>query len=105
MNFLLSYFNELLLFSENRFFIAILIYFFFLFFYSVISFPGLVIFVAISGYLFGIYYSYLISIIAITSGTLVFNGTSVVITSTNITVGGTAGNDSGRPSSIAVSQR
>ena len=72
MNFLLSYFNEILLFSENRFFIAILIYFLFLFFYSVISFPGLVIFVAISGYLFGIYYSYLISIMAITSGSLVF---------------------------------
>ena len=72
MNFLLSYFNEILLFSENRFFISILIYFLFLFFYSVISFPGLVIFVAISGYLFGIYYSYLISIIAISLGSLVF---------------------------------
>ena len=72
MNFLLSYLNEILLFSENSFFIAILIYFLFLFFYSFISFPGLVIFVAISGYLFGIYYSYLISIIAITSGSLVF---------------------------------
>ena len=72
MNFLLYYLNEVILFSENRFFITVLIYFFFLFFYSVFSIPGLVIFIALSGYLFGIYYSYLISIIAITLGSLVF---------------------------------
>ena len=72
MNFLFYYLNEVILFSENRFFITVLIYFFFLFFYSVFSIPGLVIFIALSGYLFGIYYSYLISIIAITVGSLVF---------------------------------
>ena len=72
MNFLLYYLNEVILFSENRFFITVLIYFFFLFFYSVFSIPGLVIFIALSGYLFGIYYSYLISIIAISLGSLVF---------------------------------
>ena len=72
MNFLLYYLNEVMLFSENRFFITVLIYFFFLFLYSVFSIPGLVIFIALSGYLFGIYYSYLISIIAISLGSLVF---------------------------------
>ena len=72
MNFLFYYLNEVMLFSESRFFITVLIYFFFLFLYSVFSIPGLVIFIALSGYLFGIYYSYLISIIAITLGSLVF---------------------------------
>ncbi len=72
MDFLLSYLNDILILSENNFFIALLLYFFFIFFYSVFSLPGLVIFVALSGYLFGIYYSYIISIIAITLGSFFF---------------------------------
>ena len=72
MDFLLSYLNDIMALTENNFFIALLLYFFFIFFYSVFSLPGLVIFVALSGYLFGIYYSYIISIIAITLGSLFF---------------------------------
>ena len=72
MDFFLSYFNDLLLYTKDNFLISLLIYFIFLFFYSSFSIPGLVVFIALSGYLFGIFYSYLISIISITLGSLIF---------------------------------
>ena len=72
MDFFFSYFNDLLLYTKDNFLISLLIYFIFLFFYSAFSLPGLVFFIALSGYLFGIFYTYFISLISITLGSLIF---------------------------------
>ena len=72
MEFFFSLIQNILLFSQDNYFISILFFFFFLFLYSIISFPGLLFFTSISGYLFGIYYGFIISILSITLGSLVF---------------------------------
>ena len=72
MDFLLNYGNYIIQFTIDNFLISILIYFIFLFIYSVFSFPGLFLFVIFSGYLYGIYYGYIISIISLCLGTLCF---------------------------------
>ena len=68
----LSFLETILLYSQDNYFVSILFFFFFLFCYSAISLPGLIIFISISGYLFGMYYGFVISILSITFGSLVF---------------------------------
>ena len=72
MDFFFSLLQDILLYSEDNYFISILSFFFFLFCYSIFSLPGLLIFTSISGYLFGIYYGFIISILSVTLGSLVF---------------------------------
>ena len=72
MDFSLSFLQIIFLYSQDNYFVSILFFFFFLFCYSAISLPGLIIFISISGYLFGMYYGFVISILSITFGSLVF---------------------------------
>ncbi len=72
MDFFLSFLQTILLYSQDNYFVSILFFFFFLFCYSAISLPGLIILISISGYLFGMYYGFVISILSITFGSLVF---------------------------------
>ena len=72
MDFSFSFLQTLLLYSQDNYFVSILFFFFFLFFYSAISLPGLIVFISISGYLFGMYYGFVISILSMTFGSFVF---------------------------------
>ena len=72
MDFFFSLQQNILLYSQDNYFISILFFFFFLFCYSIFSLPGLLIFTSISGYLFGIYYGFVISILSVTFGSLAF---------------------------------
>ena len=72
MDFLFSYINDFLLFTDQFYLRSYFLYFIFLFIYSTSSLPGFLIFVALSGYLYGAYYGYLISIISLTFGSLIF---------------------------------
>ena len=72
MKFFFSLLENMLLYTQDNYFISIFFFFLFLLFYSIISFPGLLIFTSISGYLFGIYYGFIISILSATLGSLVF---------------------------------
>ena len=72
MEFFFSLLQNILLYSQNNFYISILFFFFFLLCYSIFSLPGLLIFTSMSGYLFGIYHGFIISILSITFGSLVF---------------------------------
>ena len=72
MEFFFSLLQNILLYSQDNYFISILFFFFFLLCYSNFSLPGLIIFTCMSGYLFGIYYGFIISILSVTLGSLVF---------------------------------
>ena len=72
MEFFFSLLQNIILFSQFNYFISIILFFFFLLCYSVFSLPGLLIFTAMSGYLFGIYFGFVISILSVTFGSLVF---------------------------------
>jgi len=72
MEFFFSLIQDILSYSQDNYFISILVFFFFLLCYSVFSLPGLLIFTSMSGYLFGIYHGFIISILSITFGSLVF---------------------------------
>ncbi len=72
MEFFYSLIQDILSFSQDNYFISILFFFFFLLCYSVFSLPGLIIFTSMSGYLFGIYYGFIISILSVTFGSLIF---------------------------------
>ena len=72
MEFFFSLLQNILLYSQDNYFISILLFFFFLFCYSTLSLPGLIIFTCLSGYLFGIYHGFIISILSVTFGSLVF---------------------------------
>ena len=72
MKFFFSVLQNMLLYSQDNYFISILFFFLFLLCYSIFSLPGLIIFTSISGYLFGIYYGFIISILSVTLGSLAF---------------------------------
>ena len=72
MEFFFSLLQDILLYSQVNYCISILFFFFFLLCYSVFSFPGLLIFTSMSGYLFGIFYGFIISILSVVFGSLVF---------------------------------
>ena len=64
--------QNILLYTQDNHYISILFFFLFLLFYSIFSFPGILIFSSISGYLFGIYYGFIISILSVSFGSLAF---------------------------------
>jgi len=72
MEFFFSLIQDILIYSQDNYFISILAFFFFLICYSVFSLPGLLIFTCMSGYLFGIYHGFIISILSVTFGSLIF---------------------------------
>ena len=72
MEFFFSLLQDILLYSQDNYFISISSFFFFLLCYSVLSLPGLIVFTSMSGYLFGIYNGFIISILSITVGSLAF---------------------------------
>ena len=72
MEFFFSLIQDILIYSQDNYFISILFFFFFLLFYSIFSLPGLIIFTCMSGYLFGIYHGFIISILSVTFGSLIF---------------------------------
>ncbi|HJO13866.1 MAG: VTT domain-containing protein [Pelagibacteraceae bacterium] len=72
MEFFYSLIQDILSFSQDNYFISILAFFFFLICYSAFSLPGLLIFTCMSGYLFGIYYGFIVSILSVTIGSLIF---------------------------------
>ena len=72
MDFFFSLLQNILLYSQDNYFISILFFFFFLLCYSILSLPALIIFTSMSGYLFGIYHGFIISILSITFGSLLF---------------------------------
>ena len=72
MEFFFSLLQDILLYSQDNYFISILFFFFFLLCYSLFSLPGVLVFTSMSGYLFGIYYGFIISILSVTFGSLAF---------------------------------
>ena len=57
---------------EYNFVLTSILFFIFLLFYNTFSIPGNIIFIAASGYFFGIYLGYLISIFSLVFGSLIF---------------------------------
>ena len=72
MDFFFFLIQNIIVYSQDNYFFSILLFFFFLLFYSAFSLPGLIVFTSISGYLFGIFYGYFISIFSLTFGSLIF---------------------------------
>ena len=72
MEFFFTLIQDILSYSQDNYFISILAFFFFLICYSVFSLPGLLIFTCMSGYLFGIYHGFIVSILSVTFGSLIF---------------------------------
>ena len=72
MEFFFSLIQDILSYSQDNYFISILAFSFFLICYCVFSLPGILIFTCMSGYLFGIYYGFIISILSVTFGSLIF---------------------------------
>ena len=72
MEFFFSLIQDIFSYSQDNYLISILTFFFFLICYSVFSLPGLLIFTCMSGYLFGIYYGFIVSILSVTFGSLIF---------------------------------
>ena len=50
---------------ENNFILTFLLFFVFLLFYSAFSIPGYLIFIASTGYFFGIYFGFILSILSL----------------------------------------
>ena len=65
-------FNHFLIWIEFNYIFALLLFFFFILFYSTFSLPGLVVFFVYGGYSFGIFWSYIICLIGVTFGSLFF---------------------------------
>ena len=72
MDFFISYLNDIIYFTGENIYLTIIIYSLFLILYATFSLPGLIVFFIFSGYLFGIYIGYFVSIISISFGSLVF---------------------------------
>ena len=72
MNLINIFFNNLHDLILFNYFLSIFLFFIFLTIYSCFSLPGLIIFFALSGYLFGVFIGYFISIISISIGSLIF---------------------------------
>ena len=64
--------NNFIYWTEINFTLALLLFFIFFLFYSLFSFPGVLIFIVFAGYLFGIFWSYLICIVGLTLGSFCF---------------------------------
>ena len=57
---------------ENNYILTSLLFFLFLLFYSTFSIPGNLIFIASTGYFFGIYFGFILSILSLVFGCLIF---------------------------------
>ena len=68
----LSFLDYIKINVEYNFILTFLIFFIFLIFYSSFSIPGNPIFITATGYFFGIYIGYFISIISLVLGSLIF---------------------------------
>ncbi len=72
MNEFFVFLDFLKIYIDTNYNFSILIFFVFLLFYNTFSIPGNLIFVVSAGYFFGIYIGYIISIISIVLGSLIF---------------------------------
>tara|TARA_Y100000590_G_scaffold267153_1_gene300020 strand:- start:125 stop:718 length:594 start_codon:yes stop_codon:yes gene_type:complete len=72
MDYFFSYLNYIHLISSEFFYLSLILFSIFLILYSIFSIPGLFIFIVLSGYLFGTYLGYLMSILSLTFGSFVF---------------------------------
>ena len=72
MDFLFSYVDSIVFYTKDYLLLSIILYFTFQFLYASICVPGLFIFICFSGYLFGIIYGFIISILSLSLGNLVF---------------------------------
>jgi len=61
---------------DNNFFLSTFLFFIFLIFYNSFSIPGSLLFIAASGYFFGLYVGFVISIISVVIGSFIFFLTS-----------------------------
>ena len=73
MDIFFSFINFISNFSDDNFIISFFIFFLFLLLYSLFSLPGLLIFIILSGYLFGPFYGFFVSIIPISLGSYFFS--------------------------------
>ena len=65
-------FNNFINWIEINYLLSLFLFFIFILFYSIFSLPGLIIFFLFSGYVFGIFISYLICIVSFSLGSLCF---------------------------------
>ena len=72
MNEFFVFLDFLKIYIDTNYNFSILIFFVFLLFYNTFSIPGNLIFVVSAGYFFGIYIGYIISILSIVLGSLIF---------------------------------
>ena len=72
MNFFYIFLDLIKLNIENNFIITFFLFFTFLVIYSSFSIPGNLVFIASTGYFFGIYFGYILSILSLVLGSLVF---------------------------------
>ena len=72
MNEFFVFLDFLIIYIDTNYNFSILIFFVFLLFYNTFSIPGNLIFVVSAGYFFGIYIGYIISILSIVLGSLIF---------------------------------
>ena len=72
MNEFFVFLDFLNIYIDTNYNFSILIFFVFLLFYNTFSIPGNLIFVVSAGYFFGIYIGYIISILSIVLGSLIF---------------------------------
>ena len=72
IEYFLLFFNYIEINIENNFTLTFLIFFFFLTFYHSLSIPGNSVFIGATGYFFGIYIGFFLSIISIVIGSLIF---------------------------------
>ena len=66
------FFNNFINWIEINYILSIFLFFTFILFYSIFSLPGLIVFFVFSGYIFGIFISYLICIVSFSLGSFCF---------------------------------
>ena len=67
--FLIEYINQ---FINTNYYFSIILFFSFIFLYSSLSIPGLLIFLVFAGYAFGIFWGFVISSLAVSLGSYIF---------------------------------
>ena len=72
MNTYILIFENIIKLIELNFFYSLLLFSFFIFFYSALSLPGMLIFIVFAGYVFGLFWGFLICVISATLGSFCF---------------------------------
>ena len=72
MNFFYFFLDFIKLNIENNFILTYFLFFVFLLVYNTFSIPGSLVFVASTGYFFGIYFGFILSILSLVFGSLIF---------------------------------